>query len=114
MSELSQRLGERIRILRKQRGLSQEKLGEQAGLHTNYIGQMERGEKNLTIGTLEKVASGLGVSLEEVFRYVDPAVGEDKISEITHLLSVRPSEDHEMVLRVITAILEWEQSKKHF
>lgn len=112
MAELVQRLGERLRKLRKQKGLSQEQLGELAGLHTNYIGQIERGEKNLTIQTLERVVSALQVSLEEVFRYIDPAVGEDTLSEITSLLVSRSPEDHEMVLRVVTSVFEWEASKK--
>lgn len=111
MAELVQRLGERIRKLRKQRGLSQEQLGELAGLHTNYIGQIERGEKNLTIETLDKVVSGLEVSLEELFRYIDPAVGEDKLSEITQLLASRSTEDHEMVLQVIRSVFDWEAQK---
>lgn len=112
MAELAQRLGERIRQLRKQKGLSQEQLGELAGLHTNYIGQIERGEKNLTIETLDKVVSGLQVSLEEVFRYIDPAVGEDKLSEITSLLAARSPEDHKMVLQIIKGIFDWESQSK--
>lgn len=108
MPELVQRLGERIRQLRKFRGLSQEQLGELSGLHTNYIGQIERGEKNLTIETLEKVTSGLRITLDELFRYLDPAEGEDTLSEINQLLASRSPEDHAMVLQVIKTVLDWE------
>lgn len=81
------------------------------GLHVNYIGQIERGEKNLTLETLEKMVSGLEISLGELFRYIDPAVGEDKLSEINQLLASRSPEDHEMVLQVIKSVFDWEADK---
>ncbi|ELK38870.1 XRE family transcriptional regulator, partial [Brevibacillus agri BAB-2500] len=55
MTELVKRLGNRIRFLRKEKGMSQEQLGELSGLHTNYVGQVERGEKNVTVESLEKI-----------------------------------------------------------
>lgn len=53
------RLGNRIRRRRMELGLSQERLGEEAGLHRTYIGAVERGEKNLTVLTLSKIARAL-------------------------------------------------------
>jgi transcriptional regulator with XRE-family HTH domain len=55
-------IGESIRILRTGKGLSQEQLALNAGVNTSYIGQIERGEKNPTIKTLEKIA----VALEDI------------------------------------------------
>lgn len=49
-------LGGRIKYLRLLRSLSQEELAEQAGVHRTYIGMIERGEKNLTILSLKKIA----------------------------------------------------------
>uniref|UniRef100_UPI004053BA28 helix-turn-helix domain-containing protein n=1 Tax=Paenibacillus sp. FSL H8-0537 TaxID=2921399 RepID=UPI004053BA28 len=97
--------------MRKDQQLSQEQLGELAGLHTNYIGQVERGEKNVTVESLEKIASGLGVSMEDLFRFIDPAKREDKLSQIQQLLSSRSSQDHAMVLKILQNIFEWESAK---
>lgn len=80
MNDLVVRLGARLRQILKQKGLSQEKLAEMCGLHVNYIEQIEQGEKNLTLETLGKVASGLEISLGELFQYVDPMAGPDKTS----------------------------------
>jgi transcriptional regulator with XRE-family HTH domain len=66
-NDLRKRLGERIRILRKSKRLSQEKLGELAGLHYTYIGAVERGERNVSIDSLGKIARGLGIGIEELF-----------------------------------------------
>jgi transcriptional regulator with XRE-family HTH domain len=111
-SELVQRIGERIRRVRKEMNLSQEQLAERSGLHTNYVGQVERGEKNLTLETLEKVVGGLDISLEELFRYIRPMKQKDAISQIVDLLIERPSTDQEMALSVLKSVLDWEE-KKH-
>jgi transcriptional regulator with XRE-family HTH domain len=60
-------IGKRIRDLRKQRGLSQEKLGWKAELHFTYIGAVERGEKNCSISTLQKIAKGLDININDLF-----------------------------------------------
>ncbi|MFD2881591.1 helix-turn-helix domain-containing protein [Paenibacillus rhizoplanae] len=99
--------------------LSQEQLAERSGLHTNYVGQVERGEKNLTLETLEKVVGGLHISLEELFRYIGPMEQKDALSQIIELLVERSSVDQEMVLRILISIFgvggqEAYSLKKHY
>lgn len=52
-----------IRYFRKQKGWSQEKLAEQCNLHRTYIGAIERGEKNLTLKSLEVIAVALEIEV---------------------------------------------------
>jgi len=63
-----EKFGERVRSLRKQKGLSQEKFAEISELHRTYIGMIERGEKNLTLVNIEKCAKALQISLSELFK----------------------------------------------
>ena len=65
------RLGQNIRSLRQQRGLTQEKLAELAGLHRTYLGGVERGERNISFINLNRVAQALEVNLSELVRGVD-------------------------------------------
>ena len=56
-----QQLGDRVRATRLRRGLTEEDLAEVAGLHRTYLGHVERGEVNLSMVNLLKVAAALGV-----------------------------------------------------
>jgi len=69
VSEITKRFGLRVRRLRKDRGLSQEKLAFDAGIHRTYLGGIERGERNPTLKNITRIARALGVSLAELFAY---------------------------------------------
>ena len=55
-------VGRNIRRLRRERGVSQEDLADEIGVHRTYMGGVERGERNLTLRSLERLAERLGVS----------------------------------------------------
>lgn len=59
-------VGERIRELRTAKGWSQEELGFKSGLHRNYVGRLERGEQNVAVVNLAKLAKALGVRPSEL------------------------------------------------
>jgi len=61
--------GKRIAYLRKKQSLSQEKLAIKSGLHRTHIGMIERGERNITLLNIYKLAKGLGVKVDELFRF---------------------------------------------
>lgn len=65
--ELRRRYGERVRYLRKERGVSQEKLAELTGLDRTYVSQVERGLRNSTIIIVYAISAALGVSLGDFF-----------------------------------------------
>jgi transcriptional regulator with XRE-family HTH domain len=61
-----------IRRLRGNRGISQEKLADLAGLHRTYVGSIERSERNVSIDNIAKLANALGVNISELLKE-DPA-----------------------------------------
>lgn len=61
------KFGQRIRTLRKARKLTQKQLAVTTGFHYNYIGMVERGERDLRLTNIELFASAFGMSLSELF-----------------------------------------------
>ncbi|MEK7534094.1 MAG: helix-turn-helix transcriptional regulator [Patescibacteria group bacterium] len=66
MSSVSRSFGNKVRQERLKRNLSQEEFAELVGLHRTYIGMVERGEKNITLKNIEKIAKALEISLNEL------------------------------------------------
>lgn len=65
--DIQKKFGERVKELRQKMGISQEDLAYKAGLHRTYIGMIERGEKNITIKNIEKLAKALDVKIPLLF-----------------------------------------------
>jgi transcriptional regulator with XRE-family HTH domain len=63
------RFGERVRELRRAKNLSQEELAFRAGIHRNYLGGIERGERNPSLKNISAIARALGVDILELFRF---------------------------------------------
>ena len=103
-------VGRRIRDLRKERGLSQELLGEKGGFHYSYIGQIERGEKNIALLNIAKIADALDVSISQLFTYADKEEkrtdSENDIQEILSILRTKKPSQVRMVRNVIREILD--------
>ena len=66
---IKQQVGERIKILRRKLGISQEELADRAEIHRTYIASLEVGKRNVSIITLEKVVNALEVSLSDFFNF---------------------------------------------
>ena len=72
-TSLPQRLGSAFRKRREALGYSQESFADNIAMHRTYYSAIERGEKNLQLDTLQRLADGLGASLWEIFRDAESA-----------------------------------------
>jgi transcriptional regulator with XRE-family HTH domain len=95
-------LGQRLRALRKQRTLSQERLGERSGLSGKFIGEVERGEKSISIDSLYHVAVALEIPLREL-----TDVRADKPAAV-------PSEDAERIFALVSGRRRPEDLRKAY
>ncbi|MEC0106772.1 helix-turn-helix transcriptional regulator [Paenibacillus taichungensis] len=110
-SDLTRFVGERIRTLRKEKKYTQEFLSEKSGVHITYISDIERGERNISMETLEKLLIALEAQPVEVFR-IEGIEGIEKrtnrkeiIEALNALLAGRQPEEVQMILRLAKDVL---------
>lgn len=102
MSRITIETGRRIRNYRIQQHMSQEVLAEKCGLHPTYIGQLERGEKNATIESIEKIAGGLSISLSRLFENIGSENDGGNIPlEAYRILQERPENEQKKLIRIL-------------
>lgn len=107
MSEITVTVGKRIRKARKAKHLTMEQLAEQCGLHPAYIGQLERGEKNASLSTIEKVACALELSLAELLSNSDTVTGSAKNipADCRNIICTLPPQSHETIYTLLKQII---------
>lgn len=71
MANLQARLGRAVRRLREESGLSQEGFADAVGVHRTYMGAVERGEKNISLRNIERIATALRVRVSELLRQAE-------------------------------------------
>ena len=67
-SEMRNKIGERIKLLRRSEGLTQEKFALMTGVNRSYLADIEQGNRNFGFDTLERIVDGFGISMEEFFK----------------------------------------------
>lgn len=111
MSEISKITGQRIRNYRVQQGLSQEKLAEMAGCHPTYIGQLERGEKNATLESIEKVSTALDIPLSQLFeKYDDASVHTSIPLQCYEFVAARSESEQIILYKILTEIEKYKHT----
>ena len=85
-------------------GLSQEKVAELSGCHPTYIGQVERGEKNPTLESVEKIAAALDIPLAKLFDRYNAYENNDIPAKCYDLLLSKTTAEQEQIYRIILEI----------
>ena len=108
MSEIATIVGQRLRLRRQELGYSQELTSEKAGLHPTYIGQVERGEKNATIESIEKICIALDFPLEDLFNKIITTNSKQKIAQKCYdLIISQPKEDQENLYTLLEDLIKY-------
>lgn len=77
--DITKELGLRIRYYRKEKHITQEKLAEICNLHPTYIGQLERGEKNVTVESIYRIAKGLNIPISKLLENIEQVENSSEI-----------------------------------
>lgn len=106
MESLSEAIGHRIRYFRLSKDLTQEELAFKSELHNTYIGQIERGEKNLSILSLTKILKALELSYTDFFEPFDIEAKGSSIAAKCYDIINRQSTDIQEDFFLITKTLD--------
>ena len=115
MSEISKAVGDRIRTLRNEQNLSQEELAERANINPTHLGRLERGEKSATLDSLEKVVIALGITFEDLFKYIQPSKGgidNTTISLLVNRLNTLSIQDQKLMLSLLEVLFKLMKHKQ--
>jgi len=111
--ELFQEIGTKLRALRREKTLTQQQLGDLFHLSYKYVGEIERAEKNPSIGVLNRVAQALEVDLLDFLDFgpPSPASKEDKaqqelVAKINRQLKGKKADQLGKILKVVKALAE--------
>ena len=116
MVDILKQFGKKVRDSRKAQGLSQEELAEKADLHYTYVGGVERGERNLSLKSIERIASALKIDIRGLFALhlsekLD-AKNKELISDINNLLLTKDIKILQLIMRIIMDIDTWLREAK--
>ncbi|ALS24359.1 helix-turn-helix domain-containing protein [Paenibacillus naphthalenovorans] len=89
MSELIKLFGEQIRNIRKEKGMTQEALTNEWSFQYSYISDIERGERNISVETLEKIIGALDVVPAEIFNFTHATTDNEVIEKRMVIESIR-------------------------
>ena len=108
MSEIATIVGQRLRQRRQELGYSQELTSEKAGLHPTYIGQVERGEKNATIESIEKICIALDLPMEDLFNKIVTTNSKCRTAQKCYdLIISQPLNDQENLYTLLKDIIRY-------
>ena len=105
MSESLMKLGRRVRRFRTEKGLSQEKLAEKSGISSKYMSDLERGEANVSIQVLERIAANLGATTIDLLNNGHEAERVLLVKEIIQFLETASDEKVRTVYRIMKGVL---------
>lgn len=107
MTNIKQVIGAELRRQRKIRKMSQEELAKVSDVHSSYIGQVERGEKNLTIESLERILQSLNLSFSLFFQEIEQTRNNDNNNiqnQIYSLIKNVGKEEKEVIYKLMLII----------
>ncbi len=106
MGPLAALIGAKIRLHRLARNMTLDQLGETIGMAGTYLAQIERGEKNVKLSTIEKVATGLHMTVYDLFDEKEGSLQEKKWVWASVLLLLQHDEvKHRQAYRILKALL---------
>jgi len=114
MANINEQVNTRIKELRKKAGLTQEELAFNSGIHVSFISEIERGLKNPSIESLDKLLIALNISFKDFFDFETNAVeikGNSVLNKLINDLHNRPEKEIEYIYGITKQFISYEDSR---
>lgn len=109
VSDIGKLVGDRIKLLRLEQGLTQEDVADKAGIDASHLGRLERGERNPSLAVVEKVIYALGITFEDLFKYILPPNEKNdnrSLGLIMNKLTALSKQEQKLVLIILNALFK--------
>ena len=106
------RLGNRIREERRRLNLTQAQLAEDIDISDTYMGAIERGERSLTLDTLERLVNRLGVTVDYLLADAIPGTDSIFVEQFKQISDRQPLERKQMAINVLRSIFSYFEEKE--
>ena len=101
-----EKLGLRIRELRKKNGLTQDALAENSGITGKYMGMVERGEVNVSVKVLESLSEELGVKVTDLFDFEYKLTTEEQRKELLRMIERASDSELKLLFKIANSLLK--------
>lgn len=108
---IEQEIGRRIKEIRKQKKIPQEKLAEMIGISPNYMSALERGAYNIKLELLVQIIDCLDITADDLFRDVIKNGYMNRTSRLSDEIAVLPAEEQQRIFEVLEALLRTARKK---
>lgn len=108
---IEQEIGRRIKELRKQKKIPQEKLAEMIGITPNHLSALERGAYNIKLNTLVQIIDCLDVTADDIFRDVIKNGYVNRASRLSDEIALLPMDEQQRIFEVLDALLRTARRK---
>lgn len=113
-SNILKEFGDRVRLFREKKGWTLEDLAVESGLHPSSISQVERGERNLTLKNLSRLADGLDVDPYQLLLYnTEEIMNQEEASrfKVREMLETAPGSKKELMFNLSRILMEWDPAQ---
>ena len=108
---IEQEIGKRIKELRKQKKIPQEKLAEMIGISPNYLSALERGAYNIKLDLLVQIIDCLDITADDLFRGVIKNGYGNRASRLSDDVATLPEDEQQRIFEVLDALLRTARRK---
>ena len=108
---IEQEIGRRIKEIRKQKKIPQEKLAEMIGISPNYMSALERGAYNIKLDLLVQIIDCLDITADDLFRDVIKNGYVNRTSRLSDEIATLPAEEQQRIFEVLDALLRTAKRK---